>query len=157
MSGCNERLAAHPESFMVKTILTASWIIAVTLAGLYGPALMRMQGNAEESQAPHSKPEPFKSDHIAVAIFKDGKVAGYFTARLSCTLVDNSLKDSLLAKLTHELYKAVNANAVIDFRKPQTEQLSALAGEMMKALNKRTAKPVIENLAIEEPDFLRRL
>jgi hypothetical protein len=142
---------------MIKTIIAASWITAATLAGLYGPAFLQTPGASGESQSPHAKPEPFKSDHIAVAIFKDGNIDGYFTARLSCTLLDASLKDGLLARLTHELYKAVNASAKIDFRKPQAEQLSALAGDMMKGLNARAGKPVIENLAIEEPDFLRRL
>jgi hypothetical protein len=142
---------------MIKTIIAAGWITAATLAGLYGPAFLQTSGTADESQSSHAKSEPFRSDHIAVAVFKDGNIDGYFTARLSCTLLDVSLKDSLLARLTHELYKAVNASAMIEFREPQAEQLRALAGDMMKEINARAGKPVIENLAVEEPDFLRRL
>jgi hypothetical protein len=141
---------------MVKSFIAALWIIAMTLAGLYGPSLLRTHGG-HKSEAPGTAPEPFKTDHIAVAVFRDGKVSGYFTSRLNCDLTDQSFKDSVLARLTHELYKAVYANTKIDFHKPQPEALTALAEEIAKGLNGRAGRPVIENLKIEEPDFLRRL
>lgn len=142
---------------MVKSVIAAVWIIAVTLAGLYAPSLLQDPASGEESETAHVKPEPFKSDHIAVAIFRDGKVAGYFTSRLNCNLMDPSFKDSILARLTHELHKAVHASVDIDFRKPQPKEISALAAKIAKGFNERAGKPVIEDLKIEEPDFLRRL
>ncbi len=141
---------------MVKSVIAALWIIAMTLAGLYGPPLL-LTRDADKSEAADAAPEPFKTDHIAVAIFRDGKVAGYFTSRLNCELLDASLKDGITARLTHELYKVVYANSEIDFRKTQPEELTALAEEIAKGVNGRAGKPVIENLIIEEPDFLRRL
>jgi hypothetical protein len=147
----------HPEASMIKSIIAAVWIIAVTLAGIYAPALMHGQRGSGEIEPAHAAPEPFKSDHIAVAIFRDGKVAGYFTSRLNCELLDPSLKDSIAARLTHELYKAVYASGEVDFRKPTPEEVSALAAMITKGLNERAGKPVIENLKLEEPDFLRRL
>jgi hypothetical protein len=141
---------------MVKSILAAICVISATLAGLYGPSFLT-QENSGNREAVHGKPEPFESDHIAVAVFRDGKVIGYFTSRLKCDVMDPSFKDSVLARLTHELYKAVYANAQLDFRKMQPEQAASLAGQIAQQLNDRAGKAVIENLTIEEPDFLRRL
>jgi hypothetical protein len=141
---------------MAKSVIAATWIIAMTIAGLYGPFFLRTHGG-DSSEAPGAAPEPFKTDHIAVAVFRDGKVSGYFTARLNCDLTDPSFKDSVLARLTHELYKAVYANTKVDFHKPQPEELTALSEDIAKGVNRRAGKPVIENLTIEEPDFLRRL
>jgi hypothetical protein len=141
---------------MVKSILAALLIIAATLSGLHGPTLLQKSGGGESAEA-HSKPEAFKSDHIAVAIFEDGKVAGYFTSRLNCELTDPSFKASILQRLTHELYKAVHSSNEVNFREPRPEQLSALADKIAKGINDRAGKPVIENLSVEEPDFLRRL
>lgn len=142
---------------MIKSVLASLCIIAATLSGLYAPALLSGQGADQESETAHAKTEPFKSDHIAVAVFHEGKVAGYFTSRLSCDVTDPSFKDSILARLTHELYKAVYASGNVDFRNPQPEEIIALAGAIAKGLNERAGKAVIENLKIEEPDFLRRL
>jgi hypothetical protein len=141
---------------MVKSILAAFLIFAATLGGLYAPTLLQKSGGSETSEA-HAKPEPFESDHIAVAIFEDGKVAGYFTSRLNCELTDPTFKASILARLTHELYKAVHSSTGVNFRKPGSGQLSTLADEITKGINKRAGKPIIEKLIIEEPDFLRRL
>jgi hypothetical protein len=141
---------------MVKSILAAFCIMGATLAGLYAPGLLEFTGDVE-SQEIHAKPELFKSDHIAVAIFENGEVAGYFTSRLNCELTEPSFKASILARLTHELYKAVHSSTGVNFRKPGPEQLSALADKITKGINERAGKPIIEKLTIEEPDFLRRL
>jgi hypothetical protein len=141
---------------MVKSILAALLIIAATLGGLYAPTLLRKSDSIETGEA-HAKPEPFKSDHIAVAIFEDGKVAGYFTSRLNYELTDPSYKTSIVPRLTHELYKAVHSSTGVNFRKTGPEQLSVIADKIIKGVNIGAGKPIIEKLTIEEPDFLRRL
>lgn len=141
---------------MIKPILAAVLIMFATMAGLYGPTLFRQSAGSGDEPT-HTKSEPFKSDHIAVAIFEDGKVSGYFTSRLTCELTDLSVKTSILPRLTHELYKAVHSSNGVDFRKVSPEQLSALADKIAQGVNTVAGKPVIERLAIEEPDFLRRL
>jgi hypothetical protein len=141
---------------MVKIILAAICMMSATLAGLYVPGLLQRTSD-RDGQELLAKPEAFKSDHIAVAIFENGKVAGYFTSRLNCELTDPSSKASILAKLTHELYKAVHSSADVNFRKPGSEQLSALADKITKDINESAGRPVIDKLTIDEPDFLRRL
>jgi hypothetical protein len=141
---------------MVKTIVVAICIMSATLAGLSIPGLLQFAGD-DESRETHAKPEPIKSDHIAVAIFENGKVEGYFTSRLNCELTDPTFKASILARLTHELYKAVHSSTGVNFRNPGSEQLSTLADEITKGTNERAGKTIIEKLIIEEPDFLRRL
>jgi hypothetical protein len=141
---------------MIKSVLAAVLIIAATLGGLYAPTVLQKSGGGESGEA-HAKPEPFKSDHIAVAIFEDGKVIGYFTSRLTCELTDPSFKASILPRLTHELYKTIHSSAGINFRKASAEQLSSIAEKITKGVNDRASKPIIEKLVIEEPDFLRRL
>jgi hypothetical protein len=140
---------------VIKSIIAAILIIAATLGGLYAPTLLKKSGDVTE--AAHTKSEPFKSDHIAVAIFVDGKVTGYFTSRLNCELTDPSFKASALQRLTHELHKAVYASAEINFRKPGSDALSEIADKITKGVNERAGKSVVENLTIEDPDFLRRL
>jgi hypothetical protein len=141
---------------MVKSILAAICIMGATLAGLYVPGLLLRTAEGENQEV-LAKPELFKSDHIAVAIFENGKVVGYFTSRLSGEILDPTLKGSIIARLTHELHKAVYASPETNFRKPQPDAMTTLAEEITNGANARAAKTVIEKLTIEDPDFLRRL
>jgi hypothetical protein len=141
---------------MIKSILATVLVIAATLGGLYAPAFLQKPDGSETGEL-HAKPEPFKSDHIAVAIFEEGEVVGYFTSRLTCELTDPSFKASILPRLTHELYKAIHSSSDVNFRKASPEQLSAIAQKISKGVNERAGKPVIGKLLVEEPDFLRRL
>jgi hypothetical protein len=141
---------------MVKSFIAAILIVAATLAGLYVPSLLETTGGGGAEEV-HVKPEPFKTDHIAVAIFEEGAVVGYFTSRLSGELLDPALKDVIIPQLTHQLHRAVYGRNESNFRKLRPEEVESLAGEIVKGANEKAGKPVIGKLTLEEPDFLRRL
>ena len=142
---------------MLKIVISGVWICSVTIAALYASQTRGLFGGEPDLPGAHTTAKPFKTDDIAVAIFKSGKVAGYFTGRIMCDVIDPAYESKLAWLLTHELHKAIYQNPTISYGAPSKEDLTLLAKFMSDALNGQDNPPVIANLKIENVDFLKRL
>ncbi|TKT77510.1 hypothetical protein [Aquamicrobium sp. LC103] len=143
---------------MLKLVVAAIWIsIATTGAVLYS---FQSRQSPEDTAA---EPNAFqgldyvKSGVISVPLFSDGKVFGYFLARLVYTAEAkrlNQLKLPAEALLTDEVYSYLFANPQIDFTKRDDVDLNAFRDGIRNAVNERIGEPLIRDVLVEQMDFL---
>jgi hypothetical protein len=144
---------------MIKFVMAALWIAAVTVGSVYYSFNIQ-QGTPE-------KPEPgffggldyIRTEMISVPLLRDRKVQGYFLARLVYTVEPAKLKKlSLPAEtlLMDQVYSYLYANPEVDFSNRANLDLDALRAGIRDSVNARLGDKLVHEVLIEQLDFLTR-
>lgn len=145
---------------MIKLIATGAWICAVTLASVYFS--MNMTHGAPEEPA---KAEFFggldyvRGDVMSVPVLADGKVKGYFIARLVYT-VDPKEYATLTVPagpmITDAAYTLLMGNSDIAITDMNRFDLDRFRTAMRDALNKKVGRDLFKEVLVEQIDYLTK-
>lgn len=98
--------------------------------------------------------DELKTDHVAVAIFDEGKVSGYFTARFRGRRAKEIDKYRIEAMLVDALHRAIYAGGLVDAQAPLGADYKALAADVEKRVNEKAGKQAVEDVTLEDVAFM---
>ncbi|MBX3579361.1 MAG: hypothetical protein KF723_19335 [Rhizobiaceae bacterium] len=145
---------------MIKFIVAALWISAVTVA-----TLMYSFNSATETTAVEAPPpllgglDYIKTEIVSVPVLAKGGISGYFLARLVYTIEpDKAKKLSVPANtlIGDELYSYLFSNPNVDFARVDTLDVDKFRGEIRDRLNTRLGDTIIHDVLVEQIDFLSK-
>ena len=144
---------------MIKFLVAALWIsIATTGALVYSFTSAQDQGAATEAEAtPFQGLDYVRTGVISVPVFENGKVYGYFLARLVFTAEGKRLAQLRLppeALLTDQVYSHLFGNPQIDFTSRENIDIDAFRETIRAGVNERLGEPLLQEVLVEQLDFL---
>ena len=147
---------------MIKLMVAALWIsIATTGAMLF--SFQWAQAPDETAKADESPAfrglDYVSTEIISVPVFKDGRVHGYFLARLVFTAEAARLAQLKLppqALLSDQVYSHLYANPDIDFSRREDLDLEAFRAGIRDGVNARLGEQLIHEVLVEQIDFLAK-
>ena len=145
---------------MIKFVVAAFWIVAVTIGSVY------YSFGIAQNRPVEATPPGFlggldyvKTDVISVPILKSGQVNGYFLARMVYTIETEQAKKLVIpaqSVITDEVYSYLYANPQIDFQKRGSIDLDVIRNGIRKSVNDRIGAPLIHDVLVEQLDFLTK-
>jgi hypothetical protein len=145
---------------MIKFALAAIWIAAVALGSVYYSF-----NNAKDTSETPNQPSLFggldylKTGIISIPLFDDGRVYGYFLARLVYTVEPEKLKLLTLpveALLIDQIYAFLYANPDIDYHDKDNIDLPRIKDGIRDSINERVGDKLVHDVMIEQIDFLSK-
>jgi len=145
---------------MFKFILAAVWISVATLGAVfYSFQVSQARSRAEPIPAFFGGLDYVRSSIMSVPVVKDGRVDGYFLARLVYTVEPAKLKAlSLPAEilLTDQLHSYLYGNPQIDFSNRESVDLDALRNGIRDSINARVGEKLVHEVLVEQIDYLSK-
>ncbi|MCT8997759.1 hypothetical protein [Chelativorans intermedius] len=145
---------------MFKFLLAAVWISAATLgAVLYSFQTSQAARNATPLPAFFGGLDYVRTPVISIPVVKEGRVDGYFLARLVFTAPPERLEALSLpaeALLTDELHSYLYANPQIDFTERANIDLDALRNGIRESMNARVGEELVHEVMVEQIDYLSK-
>lgn len=145
---------------MIKFVIAALWLVAVTLGTvIFSFSMSGPKADKTPQPAFFGGLDYVKTDIISVPLMKDEEVYGYFLTRLVYTVEPAVVKTLSLpaeALLVDEVYTYLYANPEIDFADYAKLDLEKLRTGIREAVNKRVGKNLVHDVLIEQIDFLSK-
>jgi hypothetical protein len=145
---------------MIKFIFAAVWLCAATVgAVVYSYQTSQARQNAAPAPTFFGGMSTLKTGIISVPVLQDGKVGGYFLARLSYTADPDILSGLTIPPetlLTDQIYTYLFANPQIDWADKKSIDLEAFKKGIREAVNKKIGKDLIHDVLIEQVDYLSK-
>lgn len=144
---------------MIKFVVAALWIAAVTVGSVYFSFNMQREAVQEPEPGYFGGLDYVKAEMISVPLLRDRKVHGYFLARLVYTAEPAKLKKLAIpaeALLTDQVYTYLYANPQIDFTSLATLDPDALRNGIRDSVNARVGEKLVHEVLIEQFDFLTK-
>jgi hypothetical protein len=145
---------------VIKFIVAALWISAVTVGAMMYAANSREEAVAAEPAAPLlGGLDYIKTEIMSVPVLADGGIAGYFLARLVYTIEPDKAKMLTVPAGTligDELYTYLYSNPNIDFTKVDSFDLDPFREQIRDRINKRVGEELIHEVLVEQIDFLSK-
>lgn len=145
---------------MIKFIVAAVWLCAVTLGGvLY--SFQTSQARQGEAPPPplFGGQEYVHMEVMSVPVVGDGRVSGYFLTRLAYLADPEEMgKLTVPARLlfVDGLYGYLFANPKIDWSDKKAIDLPAFKAGIRDAINKKVGADLIKDVMIEQVDYLSK-
>lgn len=145
---------------MIKFIFAAVWIsLATTGAVVY--AFQSSQPTEETAQDPNAFKglDYVKTGVISVPRLRDGRVDGYFLARLVFTADAQRLSQLKLpveALLSDQMYTHLYGNPALDFTGRDSIDVEAMRNGLRDAVNARVGEKLIHEVLIEQMDYIAK-
>lgn len=145
---------------MIKLIVAALWIsVATTGAMLFAfSSAQQSEETAQEGEAtPFRGLDYVRTGIISVPVFEQGKVHGYFLARLVYVAEGRRLAQLRLpaeALLSDQTYSQLYANPQIDFTNRDALDIDAFRATIRDGVNERLGEELIRDILVEQVDYL---
>lgn len=146
---------------MVKFIVAAVWIVAVTVGSIFFAF-----SSTGDKPGEVEKPAPFfggldyvKTDVISVPVVKNGEVAGYFIARFVFTAEPARIAKMsvpMQAIITDEFFTYLYSNPLMDFTRGDRIDIDAFRSGLRENLNKRLGEDFVHEVMMEQVDYLSK-
>ena len=146
---------------MIKFIVAAIWICGVTAGSIFFAF-----SSTRDKPADEAKPAAYfggldyvKTDVISVPVVVENAVQGYFIARFVYTAEQKKLAAMTVpaeSVLIDEVYTYLYSNPMIDFTQAKKIDIGAFRTGLRDAINKRLGEDVINEVLIEQVDFLSK-
>lgn len=145
---------------MIKFVVAALWIAAVTVGSVYYSFNTQQQETVETPAASiFGGLDYVSTGMISVPLLRDKKVYGYFLARLVYTVEPEKVKKLAVpvdTLLVDQVYDYLYANPHIDFVERTNLDLDALREGVRDSVNTRVGEKLVHEVLIEQLDFLTR-
>lgn len=147
---------------MIKFVVAAVWIVAVTLGTVYfsfqHSAPKPVAAGGEEAAKTVSL-DYLDTEIMSIPVVRDGEVIGYFLTKLGCT-VDKKV----MAKLTipantvilDAMFTYLFGSPEIDFTDTKKLDLNAFKANIKDSINKKVGEGFIQDIAIEQVEYLTK-
>jgi hypothetical protein len=146
---------------MVKFIIAAVWIVAVTVGSIFFAfsSTGKTSGEQEKPAAFFGGLDYVKTDVISVPVVRGGEVSGYFIARFVYTAEQKriaKLSVPMEALITDEFFTYVYSNPLIDFTRGDRIDLDTFRNGLRDSLNKRLGEDFVHEVMMEQVDYLSK-
>jgi hypothetical protein len=145
---------------MIKFVAAGLWLCAVTIGAVFFSFDMSTDKETAEPAPPMlGGLDYLNTPVVSVPVLTKEGIVGYFLAKFVYTAEPKKLTklsapvDTLI---TDELYTYLFSNPNIDFSKATTLDLDGLRNGIREALNKRIGEEVIQDVMVEQIDFLSK-
>lgn len=145
---------------MFKLIITGIWVAAVTLGSVYLSIQMSKapDPNAEEA-AKKAVQELVRGEVVTYPVIAQGRVEGYFLARVSFVTDKTKLAEITLPVpelLTDEMYTELVGDKVIRIGENRNFDLKAFKDRVKQALNQKLGAEIVLDVVVEQIDYLTK-
>lgn len=130
------------------------WVIGVTVGALYFAVIPDTSAETTPAISEAEQAQEFRTDYLAVAIFVDGNVTGYFTTRIKGRQLAEIDSARLKALMTDALYRAIYGGNDLDPKAPLAADVKALAASVQDKINKNAGKQLVDDLRLADVTFL---
>lgn len=144
---------------MFKLVLTGLWVCAITLGSVYLSVQMTMAPAATDGAAAKKNTQVAQGEMITVPVIAEGKVAGYFLARISYIIDKDKVTNTdlpMTALVTDELFSLLIGNKMIDVANTASFDLNAFRSQIKDGLNRRLNNELITDVLVEQLDYLSK-
>jgi len=145
---------------MLKFLLVALWISAATLAAVfYSFQVSEARSNAEPPPPFFGGLDYVRTKVMSVPVVKEGRVDGYFLARLVYTVEPERLKALSIPAdmlLLDQLHSYLYGNPQIDFSDKESVDLEALRNGIRDSINTRVGEQLVHEVLVEQVDYLSK-
>lgn len=145
---------------MLKLIITGVWVAAVTLGSVYVSIEMaKAPDPALEEAGKKAVQQLVKGEMVTYPVIAEGKVEGYFLARISFVTDKTKIAEIKLPipeLLTDELYTELVGDKVIRVGENRNFDLRAFKDRVRQALNRKLGSEVVLDLIVEQIDYITK-
>jgi len=146
---------------VIKLILVGAWICVLTLGSVYFSMQMAAAPRVDEEAAARAAAlDLVRGSQATIPVISDGAVKGYFLTRLSYTANRELAAQQpvpVSEVITDELYSLLVGQRMIDVEKLDSFDVEAFRGRIKDGLNKRFGGEIIEDILIEQIDYIAKL
>lgn len=142
---------------MIKALLLAVWVSAVSLGAVYGVFIMQIKEAEKRKEGEPSGIEYVKPEEISVPMIIRGKVAGYVIAQFVFTADSGLLKKLSVPPdyfFNNEAFNVVYESKVIDFTRIKKQNLPKVAIKIKKNINKRMESNIVRDVLIQQLKYI---
>ena len=144
---------------MIKQLLFAFWICAISLGSAYATIMWQMQArqSAEAEKNKKAMIEQVQTRRISVPVISEGALKGYVLAQFTFQVDATALKEMTVRPdlfLVDEVFKAIYSGEAINFRNPQKPDVGALSALIKKNVNKRFGKEFVKEVLVQELNYI---
>ncbi|KAA3506340.1 hypothetical protein GOZ89_08255 [Agrobacterium vitis] len=141
---------------MVKIVIAGVWACIVALVAVYfSIQVATAPPPVEVAKAPPT--EVVRGEAITVPFLENGKVKGYFIGRFSF-MVDKekagAMQMPMTELMTDQLFTLLVGNSMVDLSKSTKLDIDGFKQAIKTGINKRLGSDVINDVLIEQLDFL---
>ncbi len=144
---------------MIKQLLFAFWICAVTIGAAYGMILWQVSASQDIADA-GEKPltiEQVQTKRISVPVIHEGRLKGYVLAQFIFRVNGDALKQMTARPdifLVDEVFKSIYSGEAIDFRDPKKPDVRALSDLIKKKANERFGQDFVLEVLVQELNYV---
>ncbi len=144
---------------MIKQLLFAFWICAISLGSAYATLLWQIQAreSAEADKSKKTSIEQVQTKRISVPVISEGTLKGYVLAQFTFQVDASALKKMTVRPdifLVDEVFKAIYSGEAINFRNPQKPDVGELSALIKKNVNKRFGKDFVKEVLVQELNYI---
>lgn len=144
---------------MIKMIIAGLWVCVITLGAAYGAFQWQANQKPEAEAKPKVQREAVRTRMISVPIIMEGALQGYVMAQLTFT-VDAKINKEMGVKpqeyLLDEAFKVIYSEGGIDFRNAKKQDLVSITHKIAESTNTRLGQPLVEDVLIQELNYLSK-
>ncbi|MEW9804448.1 hypothetical protein ABUE31_00430 [Mesorhizobium sp. ZMM04-5] len=145
---------------MIKFVAAAIWLCAVAI----GAVFYSFQNAEAKLDAPAPLPlmgglDSIKTDIVSVPVVRDGRIDGYFLARLVYAIESQKLAKLSVppeALIVDQVYSYVYGNPDLDFSDRETLDLDVFRAGVRDKINEKVGDELIHEVLVEQVDFLSK-
>jgi hypothetical protein len=144
---------------MLKLVLTGLWVCGVTLGAVYGAVYVARAPVVDEAAAKRDALELVKGESINVPVIANGSVSGYFLTRISFRMDKEKIKGihmPMTELMTDELFTLLVGNKMVDIENISAFDVNAFRGHIKEDMNKRLGDTMIEEVLVEQLDYMSK-
>lgn len=145
---------------MLKFVLAALWISIATVGAVFFSFQMsQARSEADPTPAFFGGLDYVETGMLTVPVMKEGRVGGYFLARLVYTVEpkrQKALSVPLKTLLVDGFYSYLYSNPQIDFSQYKELDLDALRAGLRDSLNERLGEELVHDVLVEQIDYLSK-
>jgi hypothetical protein len=145
---------------MIKLIVSALWICAITLASSYVAASWKSRGTlAPDGEETLTGLNYQKTTPINIPILADGSVTGYVVAQFVYTADAAALNKLSVPPdpfLLDEAFRTIFSDERIDFAHLDRFDIASLTGKMKSDVNARFGSALIQDILVEQFTFVSK-
>lgn len=144
---------------MIKHLLFAFWICAVTLGSAYGTIIWQVQSKKSADGGHEEKVwvEQVQTKRISVPIINDGNLKGYVFAQFIFNVNSSALKELTIRPdifFVDEIFKAIYSGGGINFRDPEKTNVTALSDLIRKNVNTKFGENFVQEVLVQELNYV---
>jgi hypothetical protein len=143
-----------------RAFLVGLWVCVVTLLSSYGAVVWMTGARAEADEQAYLEGIEYKKvQPLTVPMIKGGQIQGYVVARFVFTADARTLRNISVTPgifVADEAFRYIYSTDRIDFEKIKKYDIETMTGDIRMNVNKRLNAEIIQDILIEDLNYVHR-